>query len=219
METPVYNMKGEKTGTINLPDGIFGLPWNAALVKQVVEAGRANRRMGTAHTKDRGEVSGGGKKPWKQKGTGRARHGSIRSPLWVGGGVTHGPRHERVFEEKVNKRMRRKALFVSLSGKASSGEIVVIEDFAFPEARTKQASLLFRALSAGGVEHIGAKKGTALVALCAHDTAAIRTLRNLPHVESCEVRNITAEDVLGAKYLVLPKPSLSFFESLQASSK
>src|SRR3989338_4765075 len=158
METPLYNMAGEKMGMVNLPDAVFSLPWNAALVKQVVEASRTNKRANTAHTKDRGEVSGGGKKPWKQKGTGRARHGSIRSPLWVGGGVTHGPRTERVYDQKINKRMRRKALLVSLSGKAKSGEIVVMEDVSFPEGRTRQAYALFRALATKG--GIGDMDGT-----------------------------------------------------------
>lgn len=215
METNVYNTSGEKVGVVELPEAVFGLRWNAALVKQVVEAGRANKRANTAHTKDRGEVSGGGKKPWKQKGTGRARHGSIRSPLWVGGGVTHGPRRERTFDQKINKSMRRKALLVSLSGKAKNGEIVVMEDFSFPEGRTRQAQSLFQALATkGGVAHIGGTKGTTLVALPTHDVSTVRALRNLPRVQSCEVRNVNAENVLGVKYVVVPKSSLPALESL-----
>jgi len=215
METNLYNMEGEKTGTVELPESVFGLRWNAALVKQVVEAGRANRRANTAHTKDRGEVSGGGKKPWKQKGTGRARHGSIRSPLWIGGGVTHGPRAERTYDQKINKRMRRKALLISLSGKAKEGEIVVMEDLSFPEGRTRQAHALFRALvTKGGIANIGGIKGTALVTLSTHDVFTVRALRNLPRVQSCEVRNVNVEDVLGAKYVIVPKSSLSVLESL-----
>lgn len=214
METAVYNMQGEKVGTIELSDTVFGLVWNAALVKQVVEAEEANNRANTAHTKDRGEVAGGGKKPWRQKGTGRARHGSIRSPLWVGGGVTHGPRTERVYDQKVNKHMRRKALLVSLSGKAQSGEIVIMEDLMFPEARTRQAVSLFRGLAANGFPHIGGKKGTALVALPTYDQSAIRAIRNLSHVQSCETRNISAHRVLEAKYIVMPKSSLPVFDAL-----
>ena len=215
METNLYNMEGEKTGTVELPESVFGLRWIAALVKQVVEAGRANRRANTAHTKDRGEVSGGGKKPWKEKGTGRARHGSIRSPLWIGGGVTHGPRAERTYDQKINKRMRRKALLISLSGKAKEGEIVVMEDLSFPEGRTRQAHALFRALvTKGGIANIGGIKGTALVTLSTHDVFTVRALRNLPRVQSCEVRNVNVEDVLGAKYVIVPKSSLSVLESL-----
>ncbi len=214
METNVYNMAGEKTGTVELPESVFGLSWNAALVKQVVEAGRANRRANTAHTKDRGEVSGGGKKPWRQKGTGRARHGSIRSPLWIGGGVTHGPRTERVYDQKINKRMRRKALLVSLSGKAKSGEIVVMDDISFPNGRTRDAHSLFRALVKGGIAHIGGAKGTTLVALPIPDELTVQALRNLPRVQSCQARNVSVESVLGVKYVVVPKSSLSVFESL-----
>ena len=215
METPVYNMEGKQTGTMTLPDSVFGLRWNGPLVKQVVEAGQANRRANTAHTKNRGEVSGGGRKPWQQKGTGRARHGSTRSPIWVGGGVTHGPRTERVYDQKVNKQMRRKALLVSLSGKAQHNEIIVLENFAFSEARTKQAGALFRALSKN--EHIagiGGKKGTVLVALPTYDEVSIRALRNLPQVQSCEVRNVSAERVLQVKYVVVPKESVQAFEAV-----
>ncbi|OGZ45928.1 MAG: 50S ribosomal protein L4 [Candidatus Ryanbacteria bacterium RIFCSPHIGHO2_02_FULL_45_13b] len=217
METPLYNMAGEKMGMVNLPDAVFSLPWNAALVKQVVEASRTNKRANTAHTKDRGEVSGGGKKPWKQKGTGRARHGSIRSPLWVGGGVTHGPRTERVYDQKVNKRMRRKALFISLSGKAQSGEIVVMEDISFPGGRTREAQSVFRALAIkGGIADMDGTKATTLVALPALDALTVRALHNLPRVQSCEVRNVNAESVLGVKYVVIPKSSLPILESLAA---
>ncbi|OGZ46445.1 MAG: 50S ribosomal protein L4 [Candidatus Ryanbacteria bacterium RIFCSPHIGHO2_02_FULL_45_17b] len=215
METNVYNASGEKTGMVQLPDSVFGLPWNAALVKQVVEAGRANKRANTAHTKDRGEVSGGGKKPWKQKGTGRAQHGSIRSPLWIGGGVTHGPRTERVYDQKINKRMRRKALLVSLSGKAKSGEIVVMEDLSFPSGRAREAHSLFCALvMKGGIADIGGNKATTLVALPTHDASTARALRNLPRVQSCEARNVTVESVLGVKYVMVPKSSLLVLESL-----
>ena len=107
MKIETYNVKGEKIGTAELPEGIFGVAWKPALVKQVYDGEMANKRRPWAHTKTRGEVRGGGRKPWRQKGTGRARHGSIRSPLWVGGGVTHGPRKERSYEVKINKKMRR----------------------------------------------------------------------------------------------------------------
>lgn len=217
METPVYNMAGEKTGVVNLPDTVFSLSWNAALVKQVVEAMRANKRGQTAHTKDRGEVSGGGKKPWKQKGTGRARHGSIRSPLWVGGGVTHGPRNERTYDQKINKRMRRKALLVSLSGKAQSGEVIVMEDISFPAGRTRDAQVLFHALATkGGISDIAGNKAKTLVALPGGDPLTARALRNLSRVQSCEARNISVERVLGVKYIMIPKSSLSVWESLAA---
>src|SRR6202451_4352695 len=104
MDAPIYNTEGKKTGTLTLPENIFGLKWNAALVHQVATSMQDNARTPVAHTKGRGDVRGGGKKPWKQKGTGRARHGSIRSPLWIGGGKAHGPNKERDYTQKVNKK-------------------------------------------------------------------------------------------------------------------
>ena len=101
METSLYNLKNEKVGTISVPDIVFAAKWNSILVKQVLDAQMANARIPWAHTKDRGEVRGGGRKPWRQKGTGRARHGSTRSPIWVGGGKSHGPRNERDYSQKV----------------------------------------------------------------------------------------------------------------------
>ena len=123
MNADVYNLKNEKVGTVELPESVFGVRWSPVLVKQVAEAQSANARDPWAHTKTRGEVRGGGRKPWRQKGTGRARHGSIRSPLWVGGGKAHGPRNERDYSQKVNKKMKRTALFSVLSRKAKDGEM------------------------------------------------------------------------------------------------
>ena len=106
METTIYSKDGKQKGKINLPEDIFGLKWNADLVHEVITSLGMAKRSPIAHTKNRGEVSGGGKKPWQQKGTGRARHGSIRSPIWVGGGVAHGPRNEKNFMRKVNKKVK-----------------------------------------------------------------------------------------------------------------
>ena len=124
METKIYNQKGKEAGKITLPEEVFGLPWNADLVHQVVTSMLGNARTPVAHTKIRGEVRGGGKKPWKQKGTGRARHGSTRSPIWVGGGVTHGPRNDKIYARKINRKMKAKALYTILSKKAKDGEIL-----------------------------------------------------------------------------------------------
>src|SRR3989338_7901563 len=117
MEATVYNQTGKETGKVQLPPKVFGALWRADLVHQVVESMRSNSRAGTADTKGRGEVRGGGKKPWKQKGTGRARHGSSRSPIWVGGGVTHGPLAEKNYKRKISKKMRAQALYSVLSKK------------------------------------------------------------------------------------------------------
>ncbi|KKT21953.1 MAG: 50S ribosomal protein L4, partial [Candidatus Nomurabacteria bacterium GW2011_GWF2_43_8] len=138
-EAKIYNQKGAETGTISLPDRVFAAKWRSDLVHQVVESMRSNKRAGTADTKDRGEVRGGGSKPWKQKGTGRARHGSSRSPIWVGGGVTHGPLAEKNYKRKISKKMRAQALFSVLSKKLKDGEIIFIDSLSLSGIKTKNA--------------------------------------------------------------------------------
>ncbi|TSC76351.1 MAG: large subunit ribosomal protein L4 [Parcubacteria group bacterium Gr01-1014_33] len=211
MQVKVYNQSAEETGTIELPDSMFGLKWNADLVHQVVTSLAANRRAGTAHAKTRGEVRGGGKKPWRQKGTGRARHGSIRSPIWKGGGVTHGPRNEKDYSKKINKKMAKKALFVTLSAKAKDNEIIVMDDFKFPEAKTKHAAEIFIKLAAQKDSRI--KKGNGvLVALPEKDQMTRRALRNLPFVGIDEARNLNAYEVLQYKYILFPKRAIESFK-------
>ncbi|MHB8913732.1 MAG: 50S ribosomal protein L4, partial [Minisyncoccota bacterium] len=131
LEMPVFSMDGAKVGTFTLPESLFTAPWRSDLVHQVTTAMQANARQNRAHTKDRSEVSGGGKKPWKQKGTGQARVGSTRSPIWRHGGITFGPRNERDYGEKINKKMRMGALVSVLSRKAKDGEIILVDKFTF----------------------------------------------------------------------------------------
>jgi len=121
MKATIYNTKGTKAGDIDLPEEVFGLDMNESLVHQVYVSMMSNKRSNIAHTKDRSDVSGGGKKPWKQKGTGRARVGSNRSPIWIGGGITFGPRNDKNFKKKINKKMKSKALFTVLSQKMRDG--------------------------------------------------------------------------------------------------
>src|SRR3989338_6976968 len=135
----IYSQKGAEAGSIDLPAKVFAAKWRADLVHQVVESMRSNKRAGTADTKGRGEVRGGGKKPWKQKGTGRARHGSSRSPIWVGGGVTHGPLAEKNYKRKISKSMRAQALFSVLSKKLKDGEILFVDSLATSAIKTKDA--------------------------------------------------------------------------------
>ena len=146
MDIQVYNQQGKESGTMELPK-IFELPWNADLVHQVVTSQQANQRVNVAHVKNRGEVRGGGKKPWQQKGTGRARHGSIRSPIWKGGGVTHGPTKERSFKKKINHKMATKALAAVVSAKVRDHELLVLDTLSFVSAKTKEAIAVFRQLS------------------------------------------------------------------------
>ena len=207
MQVPVYNQHAEETGTVELPDSVFGLKWNADLVHQVVTSYAANRRAGTAHAKTRGEVRGGGKKPWRQKGTGRARHGSIRSPIWKGGGVTHGPRTEKNYAKKINKKMAKRALFVTLSAKAKDNEIIVLDDLKFSEPKTKQAAAVFTNLAREKDAKI--KKGNGvLVALPEKYQMTRRALQNLPFVGIDEARNLNAHKVLQYKYVLFPKSAI-----------
>ena len=196
--------------TVELPDRIFGLKWNADLVHQVVTSQTANQRQSVAHVKNRAEVRGGGKKPWRQKGTGRARHGSIRSPIWKGGGVTHGPTKERVFTKKINKKMAKKALYTVLSAKARDGEIILMENLKFQEPKTKLAAGVFKNLS--GLDHFkNLQKGNGvLVALPEKEVLSKRALRNLPFVGSEEARNLNAHKVLQYKYIMFPKSVIEF---------
>lgn len=211
MKVKLYNQSGEETGMVELPDGVFGLKWNPDLVHQVVTSYAANRRRGTAHTKTRGEVRGGGRKPWRQKGTGRARHGSIRSPIWKGGGVTHGPRSEKDYTKKVNKKMARRALWIALSAKARDNEIVVMDELKFPEAKTKYAAGIFTKFSRrNGLDRIMKGNGV-LVALAEKNDATRRAMRNLPYVAVDEARNLNAWEVMQYKYVLLPRSAVECF--------
>lgn len=147
MKLPLYNIEGKELKKIDLSDKIFNLPWNGDLVHQVVTSILSNARNNVAHTKDRSDVSGGGKKPWRQKGTGRARHGSNRSPIWRGGGITFGPINEKNFVKKINKKMRTKALAVTLSQKIRDNELILLEPIKISEAKTVKAKEIIEALS------------------------------------------------------------------------
>ncbi|MDO8590354.1 MAG: 50S ribosomal protein L4 [bacterium] len=216
MESTVYNQTGEKTGTIKLPESVFGLPWNADLVHQVATSIQANKRNSVAHVKDRSAVSGGGKKPWRQKGTGRARHGSIRSPLWVGGGVTHGPNKDKVFARKINKTMKAKALCVVLSKKLKDKEVLFLDSLTLKAPKTKEAKALIGSLSAiKGFEYLTKKKNAFHLALPKKDSVIERSFSNFNSLTFGEIRNLNVLDVMNVKYLVVvdPKESLKSLES------
>jgi len=212
MQIDVYNQSAEEVGTVELPEAVFGLKWNADLVHQVVLGQEANQRPKVAHVKGRGEVRGGGKKPWRQKGTGRARHGSIRSPIWKGGGVTHGPNKEKVFKKKINKKMAKKALCTVLSAKARDGEIIILEDLKFQEAKTKLAAQVFKNLASIDSFKNLQKGSGVLVALPEKDNLTRRALHNLPFVGVEEARNLNAHQVLQYKYILFPKSAIENFK-------
>lgn len=205
MKTDVYNLHNEKVGTLELPDAVFGAKWNANAVKQVLDAQLANARQPWAHAKTRGEVRGGGRKPWQQKGTGRARHGSIRSPLWVGGGKAHGPRNERDYSQKVNKKMRRVALFAALSRKAKDGELKVFESLAIEAPKTK---VLASALAALLAVRKGAKRYDVLLVGDVQNKNLFRASANLEKAKAIAADSLNVVDVLNHKNLFLDKGAI-----------
>lgn len=211
MEAKVYDIKAKETGTVTLPENIFGLSWNSDLVHQVATSLMTNKRKPVAHVKERGEVRGGGKKPWQQKGTGRARHGSTRSPIWVGGGVTHGPRNEKNFERKVSKKMRAKALFTILSRKYKDGEILFVDSITLSEPKTSVAvTTLHKLAQVKGFENLLSKKNnSAVIALSSKNLDVERSMKNLGNMEVLEARNLHPLTLLSHKYLVLESPSTS----------
>lgn len=211
MELPVYNKEGKEVGKVSLPDAQFGLKWNAHLVYQVVTSQAANKRQGTVQARGRGEVRGGGRKPWKQKGTGRARHGSIRSPIWKGGGVTHGPLAEKNYDKKVNKKMAKKALFTILSQKARERELLVVDDLSFPQGKTKEAANVFKNFSKNTTFAKMIKGNGVLVALAGKDEATRRALQNLPFAQVNESRNLNAHEVMQYTFVVIPRNAVESF--------
>jgi large subunit ribosomal protein L4 len=217
MKTTIYNIQGTKTGDIDLPEEIFGLEMNDALVHQVYTSLMSNKRVAIAHTKDRSEVRGGGKKPWKQKGTGRARHGSIRSPIWIGGGITFGPRNDRNFKKKINKKMKAKALFIVLSQKMRDGEIIFADTIAFDAPKTAHAKAAIAALakSSGSDDLTTKRKNAAFVAVSEADTNVVRSFANIGNMEVNEMRKLNIGDLLKYKYLVVTHPE-EFVAHLQA---
>lgn len=209
LEATVWNGKGEKASSITLPAELFNVAWNSDLVHQVVVGMQANARPTTAHTKFRGEVSGGGKKPWKQKGTGRARHGSTRSPIWKGGGVTHGPRAEKDYSVKINKKMRVAALTSVLSRKFRDGQVIFVDSFGFSEPKTKDAKTMLVAIAKGsGIPELATKrKNAAVVAFAKKDSVSEKSFRNIGSLTLEEVRNLNPVDLVTKKFLVIENPA------------
>ncbi len=189
---------GSSAGTITLDDTIFGIEPNMAVLHQVVTAQLAARRSGSANTKTRAEVRGGGAKPFRQKGTGRARQGSVRAPQFTGGGVVHGPK-PRSYRQKVNKKMTRLALHSALSDRAHSERVVVIDAWRFDAPRTKDA---ISALTNLGLD------GKVMMVVAANDDTAVRSFRNLPSVQLVEASELNAYDVLCSDWLVFTSETL-----------
>lgn len=208
MNAKVFSKEGKETGSVELPEAVFAVTWNSDLVHEVVTGMQANARQSTAHTKDRSEVRGGGKKPWKQKGTGRARHGSRRSPIWTGGGVSHGPRSEKDYSVKINKKVRAKALATVLSKKMTDNEIIFVDSLKMSEAKAKDAKVIFAAIANGSGNDAMARKrkNAALVVLIERDDATEKSFRNFGNIEVAQAKDINPVDLLTYKYVVVAEP-------------
>lgn len=196
----VYNLKGEETGDLKLDDAVFGVEVKPALVQYVLRAQRANAHAPYAHTKDRSEKRGGGKKPWAQKGTGRARHGSSRSPIWRGGGVTFGPRSNRNMKKKINKKENRAAIRMVLSDKVSEKMLLVVDSFEGLEGKTKQLATMLAATPAQG--------RSILIASGEKNAALTRSVQNLPKTDSTMARSLNVTSLLKNQYLLVDKAGI-----------
>ncbi|KKW14953.1 MAG: 50S ribosomal protein L4 [Candidatus Jorgensenbacteria bacterium GW2011_GWB1_50_10] len=199
----IYNIENKKTGKMDLPEEIFQAPWRPALVHQVITAILSNRRRPFAHVKGRGEVRGGGKKPWPQKGTGQARHGSIRSPIWRGGGVTHGPLKERTYEKKINKEMKKQALFSVLSKKLSDQELKIVDEINLKEAKTKILN--------GILGKFFGQKRSVLIVPKTGNRAVHLAGRNIPKTTVGNPNALNVYDCLVHKYVVFEKDAVADF--------
>ena len=202
----VVNMQGGNVGSVDLADSIFGIEPNAAVMHQMVVSYLANQRQGTQSALTRSEVSGGGRKPWRQKGTGRARQGSTRSPQWYHGGVVFAPK-PRDYRFSVNKKVKRLAMKSALSSKAQAEEIIVIDSIAFDEIKTAKAAAMLKA--------VGSEK-KALIVLPEVDEKAIKSARNIPGVKTAQVNEMNVYDILNADKLIIAKDALTKIEEVYA---
>jgi len=202
MNKDLYNLKNERIGSVDLPDRVFGVKWNPDLVHQAVRVQLTNKRTNVAHAKGRSEVSGGGKKPWRQKGTGRARHGSIRSPIWKGGGVTHGPKKEEKFSLKINKKMKQVAIFSVLSKKLKEGEVKIVDSFDFKEVKTNLAKKTITGF-------FGDKsKISALVVPKESEKNAYKATRNLAGIKILNPKSLNTYDLMKYKNILIDKEAV-----------
>lgn len=202
MQIPVYSMAGEAIEEVELLDEIFGITPNVAVMHQAFERQRANARLGTHKTKKRSEVRGGGRKPWRQKGTGRARQGSIRAPQWKGGGTVFGPQ-PRSYEQKLNRKMRRLALRSALAVKAADEQIVVVDKLEMPEPKTKEMAAL--------LERLGLDAPT-LILLDVPDRNVELSARNIPHVKTLQATYLSVRDLLRFDLVLISRDALKVIE-------
>lgn len=199
-EVTLYNIDGSEAGKLTLSDALFAVKPKKSVIHSVIVAQDANSRVAIAHTKDRGDVRGGGKKPWKQKGTGRARHGSSRSPIWIGGGITFGPSKDRDFSLKVNKATKRLALTMVLTDKVQDGALVAVKDFTLADAKTKLVSAM-RSVLPGA-------KSSALIIVAPGEEMIARAAKNLENTEVIRAGSLNVRDIAKYRYLIASKAGL-----------
>jgi len=197
----IYNISGEKVSSVKLPTAIFGVEVSPELIHRVVVSRQANLRKSTAHTKTRGEVRGGGKKPWQQKGTGRARAGSIRSPIWRGGGITFGPRNERNYTQKINKKIQRQVLLMALSDKAINNRLVIVDNFNLAAEKTKEFAKLLKLLPIQNQKCLFAYQPSEII--------IHRVAKNIASVATIPVQNINLRQLLDANYVLMSQATLN----------
>lgn len=210
MQVPVYNIQGEQVSEAELRDDIFAAPVNHALMHQALVRQLANARLGTHKTKARGEVRGGGRKPWRQKGTGRARQGSIRSPQWRGGGVVFGPT-PRSYRQKMPRKMRRQALRSALSVKATESQLVILDALEMTEPKTRQVLSLLQNLD---VHLTKGQASSVLILLPERDEVILRSVRNLAQVRTLVARYLNVRDLLKFDCILVPLASLEVIEGI-----
>lgn len=201
MKWDIFTIKGEKNGEYDLPKYIFDVELNTDLVHQVLRAISLNRLTPVAHTKTKAEVSGGGRKPWKQKGTGRARHGSSRSPIWRKGGITFGPRNDRNYSVSINKKMKRKALFMMLSDFVISNKLYLVDDISISTPKTKDGIELLKNVIKSDTEKT-------LLVVSTKDYLVEKTFSNLQNVKVILANSLNVEDLLKYNSLIMTVPSI-----------
>lgn len=201
---PVYNLEGKKVSSIELNESVFALPKNDALLHEVYVSLSANERGVFAHTKGRGERSGSGKKPWKQKHTGRARAGSVRSPLWRKGGIIFGPKKDRNFSKKINRKVRQKAIKIALSEKVRSDALRIVDSFSLSEWKTKAVATALSALSVSGK--------SAIIAFSQGESGIDRASRNIPKVLPLPIHTMNTKDLLDHQILLLSSGAVADLE-------
>ena len=215
MNYPLYNLKNEKIGNVRLSDDIFKVEKNPDLLHQVIVSQASNARRVIAHTKGRGEVRGGGIKPWRQKGTGRARHGSIRSPIWIGGGITFGPTKERNFSRKIPQKMNKQAVRIALSIKAGEKTLKILDMLKLENYKTQKMSGLLFDLFKGNIEKIRKNSNFILILLSGGNFSKniARASGNIPYVKTIRTANLNVLDIMSYKHILLDKESLDIIKN------